>query len=264
MAKRFTGTEKWGKRFFRSLKPAYKLLWLLILDECDTAGIWEVDMQVAEIKIGAKINEKEAILCFGEKITLIDGGSKWFIPTFIEFQYGELSENNRAHTKAIFTLKKFDLLSDDFKIKPLSKPLTSPLQGAMDMVEDKEEDKDKEKEMDKGAQIKKNEILVMPFSSQEFTDMWNRWKTYKLEQLKFTYKSTTTEQAALNELTKISKGVESEAIAIILQSIANGWKGFFELKSSNNGTGNSKNNQSDFNSHKQQLARRMGFTSNQS
>ena len=136
MSKRFTDTEKWNKRFIRSLKPAYKLLWLFITDECNTAGIWDVDMDVAQIKIGMKMTEKEALKSFGDKVIPIDNNTKWFIPAFIEFQYGELSEANRAHSKAILTLRKFNLINENMKIKPL----TSPLQGAM--VEDKVEVED--------------------------------------------------------------------------------------------------------------------------
>jgi len=137
MAKRFTDTGKWNKKFIRSLSKDYKLLWLFITDECDTAGIWDVDIDVARIKAGIEVNEEDALLFFNGKVVAIDGGSKWFIPSFIEFQYGELSEGNRAHTKAILQLKKFNLLSKNLKIKPL----TSPLQGATQGGKAEEEDK---------------------------------------------------------------------------------------------------------------------------
>ena len=43
-------------------------------------------------------------------------------------------------------------------------------------------------------------------------------------------------QAALNDLVKLSNGLEDNAVKIIEQSMAKGWKGFFELKTNNNGT----------------------------
>ena len=83
--------------------------------------------------------------------------------------------------------------------------------------------------------------LIFPFESEEFKNMWLNWKKYKREQHKFAFKSTTTEQAAVNELVKVSRGEEQTAVAIILQSIAQGWKGFFELKNSiQNGNGNTR------------------------
>jgi len=125
MAKRFTDTEKWKKPFVRGLDAPYKLLWLYILDDCDHAGIWQVDEEIANIKIGQKIDLKKAITLFGEKIHVFDKGQKWFIPDFIEFQYGGLSEENRAHNSAIQILKKYNLLTS-------AKGLTRGIQGRKD------------------------------------------------------------------------------------------------------------------------------------
>ena len=47
MAKRFTDTDKWKKGFIRNLPAKYKLLWLYILDDCNHAGVWETDFEVA-------------------------------------------------------------------------------------------------------------------------------------------------------------------------------------------------------------------------
>lgn len=78
------------------------------------------------------------------------------------------------------------------------------------------------------------EIFTNPFSNH-FQDAWAAWKKYKKDQHNFIYKSVTTEQAAMNELVKLSKGDEVTARDIVMQSIAKGWKGFFELKSEKNG-----------------------------
>jgi hypothetical protein len=78
--------------------------------------------------------------------------------------------------------------------------------------------------------------LVYPFVSDEFLRMWNQWKIYRAVQDKFTYKSPQSEQAALSELANMAKGFEDAAMGIIRQSMANGWKGLFELKITDNGT----------------------------
>lgn len=143
MAKRFTDTEKWKKPFIRGLEAPYKLLWFYVCDDCDHAGIWQVDMDVAQIRIGETVSEKIALQVFGEKIVPIDGGNKWFIPSFIEFQYPSgLNPSNKAHGGIIQTLKKINLIDENFK------PLTSPLQGAKDMDKDKDKVMDKDMEMD--------------------------------------------------------------------------------------------------------------------
>lgn len=150
MAKRFTDTDKWKKSFLRGLKAPYKLLWIYILDECDHAGIWHVEIDIAQIKIGEKLKLDTAIESFGGRI--IDLGEKWFIPDFIEFQYGELNPQNRAHNSVINILRKYDLLTEELKIKLLE----SPLQGAMDKDMDKDKVKEQDKVKEKPREVKKS------------------------------------------------------------------------------------------------------------
>jgi hypothetical protein len=226
MAKRFTDTDKWKKPFVRGLQGAYKLLWFYICDDCDHAGIWQVDLDVAEIRTGEKLNLLEAIKNYGEKIIPIDNGSKWFIPSFIEFQYPSgLNPDNKAHGGIIKLLQKYNLIDKNFK------PLISPLQGD----KDKDKDMDKVMDMDKDKEEGEKIEFTNPFS-ENFLNAWVQWKYYKLAEFKFKYKSIQSEQAAVNELVTLSKGKEDLAIEIIKQSLAKGWKGFFELKTSNNGT----------------------------
>lgn len=160
MAKRFTDTNKYKKPFIRCLKGAYKLFWDFLYHDCDHAGIWIVDFEIAQFYIGLDmpVNKKEALRFFNEseqRIVELDGGKKWFIPSFIEFQYGELRENNRAHVNVISVLKKYNLIDENFNIKiereGASKPLTRPLQGA------KEQEQEQEKEKDIGTRVLKKE-----------------------------------------------------------------------------------------------------------
>ena len=136
MSKRFTDSEKWKKRFIRNLSPRLKLFWLYLLDDCDHAGIWHVDPEVAAIRLGVEVDMDVAIEAFGDRITVFDDGNKWFIPDFIEFQYGKLSETNRMHKSVISILTQ----------QGVSMPLGCPLEGAKDKDKDKGKDKNKEKE----------------------------------------------------------------------------------------------------------------------
>jgi hypothetical protein len=86
----------------------------------------------------------------------------------------------------------------------------------------------------KGKKSKVNSIVELPFNSEIFIKKWNEWKDYKKNCHRFTYKTGSSEKLSLNQLAKLSKNIESNAIEIINQSIANGWKGFFELKTTNN------------------------------
>lgn len=58
-----------------------------------------------------------------------------------------------------------------------------------------------------------------------------RWIDYKKKQHNFSYKSEASFKAFINNLRKLSNDDASLAAAIIDQSIANGWKGIFTLKS---------------------------------
>ena len=109
MAKRMTDTDKWKKRFVRELSPQHKLLWFYILDDCNHAGIWEVDLEVASIRVGFDLSHDNLPSSFGEKVISFDNGDKWFIPEFIDFQYGELNPNSNVHKSVIALLEKYNL-----------------------------------------------------------------------------------------------------------------------------------------------------------
>ncbi|MGR3292530.1 MAG: hypothetical protein ACUZ9M_00780 [Candidatus Scalindua sp.] len=61
MAKRFTLSDKWEKKKFRKFSPVAKLLFLYILDKCDIAGFWEIDIEQAEFSIGESCNLTTAL-----------------------------------------------------------------------------------------------------------------------------------------------------------------------------------------------------------
>ena len=109
MAKRMTDTDKWKKRFVRELSPQHKLLWFYILDDCNHAGIWEVDLEVASIRVGFDLSHDNLPSSFGEKVISFDDGDKWFIPDFIDFQYGELNPNSNVHKSVIQLLERYNL-----------------------------------------------------------------------------------------------------------------------------------------------------------
>lgn len=76
-------------------------------------------------------------------------------------------------------------------------------------------------------------IEHFPFSEQ-FPSYWLKWLEYKKSQFNFEYKSLITEQTALSKLVKLANDDEDTALQIMEQSIANGWKGFFQVKEERN------------------------------
>jgi len=78
--------------------------------------------------------------------------------------------------------------------------------------------------------------IINPFSDA-FLETWEIWKGFRKEYDKFKYKGVYSEQMALKKLAELSGGLEERAVAIIEQSIARQWTGFYELKNVNtNGT----------------------------
>lgn len=137
MAKRYTESNKWKNSWFRKLHPKYKLFWVYMLDQCDHAGLWEVDVELAAFQMGVKLNEKDLLEVFGDKIEVIKV-DRWFIPKFIEYQYGELNESNRVHASVMRILEKQG--STKGRLRVVNEPIY----------------KDKDKDKDILSNIKKN------------------------------------------------------------------------------------------------------------
>lgn len=149
MAKRLHDTECWNKKWFRELPIQSKLLWLYLLDFCNTAGVVEVDdIKQISFFIGCKITE-ETFKPLLKQLKKIDD-KRFLVLDFIEFQYGKLHEAHKMYKKVISELVKFNL---KYPIDTAS--------SILDTVKDKDMDKDKDKDMDKdkdkeGMQGEKN------------------------------------------------------------------------------------------------------------
>jgi len=153
VAKRFTETGKWKKKWIRELSPEMKLFWFYLLDNCDHAGIWEVDIELAAFQIGIELDESIILNTFNRKIVTFKPG-KWFVPKFIVYQYGELNKSNRAHLSVIKILTKYGL----------NKGLNEVEQGAYKSLEgakDKDKDKELDKVKDKDKKSKESQLLTI-------------------------------------------------------------------------------------------------------
>jgi hypothetical protein len=134
--KRFTETQKWDDPWFRRLSPEMKLLWQWLCDRCDNAGVIEPDIELASFQIGYQY-PMDTLLKFDGRLVQISGG-KWFIPKFIEFQYGQLSKDCKAHNPVFVSLQKHSI---NFDLKGYPKGIHT--------LQEKETDQDKEKDQEK-------------------------------------------------------------------------------------------------------------------
>ena len=135
MAKRFIDTKIWDKAWFRKLTPKNKLIWIYLLTRCDHAGIWDADWEAAEFFIGEWVGYDELPLEITTKMKHIKGEDQYFIPSFVEFQYGELRENSKPHMSVIKRLTEKKLLKGLERVRVTLKA----------KAKDKDKVKDKEK-----------------------------------------------------------------------------------------------------------------------
>lgn len=155
MAKRFIDTAILKHHFTRSLPGVMKLLWVHLLTDCNYAGMWQVDWEIASVVVGSKIDPAKAEKFFENKVVKIKGGAIWFMPDFIDFQYGKLNEKIAMHKTILSLLKKENLINEDGIIKPLSRGSVTLPEG----LQVKEKEKEKEKE--KGVQGEKQNFEQM-------------------------------------------------------------------------------------------------------
>jgi len=123
MAKRFTSTDKYKNKFFRTLPGPYKLFWDYLYHDCDHAGVWIVNFEIAQMYLGSDmlVDEEIALKLFNykkQRILTINDGEKWVILPFIKIQYGILNPANRVHSSVLKTLKMYNIGS--FETLPLT------------------------------------------------------------------------------------------------------------------------------------------------
>ena len=121
----------------------------------------------------------------------------------------------------------------DYKLGKTSKPqLKNPAKSQKKPLEDENENEyESEYVIENGKEgMGEKPKIVYPFESDEFIRQWEVWKNYRANEDGFKYRSVASEQAALTKLGNLSQYNQAQAIAIMHQSMANGWKGFFEVK----------------------------------
>ena len=96
MAKRYTDSRKWDDSWFTDLSIKYKMFWVYMLDKCNHAGIYKVNLKLAEFLIDEEFDEQDLLKVFRGRVEKTPKGD-WFIPKFVEFQYGDLENGNRCH-----------------------------------------------------------------------------------------------------------------------------------------------------------------------
>lgn len=209
MAKRFTDTDKWDRPWFRKLPLNLKLLWCFIVDKCDIAGVWYVDLEMASFQIGSRFERTRVEEIFQKQIEV--RGDRWLIKDFILFQYGSLEASNKIYRNVTAKLKAFQ--------EGASMPHTSPIDGVMVM--------DKEKE-DSPSFGKSENLLSIPEDLKANEAEIKDWLEYKKQRGEsFKPKGLA---AFFQKFREIPPDKRREAVN---HSMANNWAGLFEKRSEN-------------------------------
>jgi hypothetical protein len=150
MAKRFTDTDKWKKEDYCDLSCKLKCVWQYMLDTCDAAGIWEMNLKLMAVQVGEPVTKEEIEFAFAAKLFSM-GKKTYWIPAFITFQYGVLKQESRPHLSVINILKKHALYEEYLKgIQAL-----------------KEKEQIQEQDKVKGGSVRGD------FSVEDLADLWN-------------------------------------------------------------------------------------------
>ncbi len=95
------------------------MVWMYLCDECDHAGIWIADFDVASLQLGFKVDAEKLEQWLGDKLTRVND-DRYFIPSFFEFQYGNAKDGFTAKQSALKRLRALGL-ADDTSVLPQSK-----------------------------------------------------------------------------------------------------------------------------------------------
>jgi len=86
-----------------------KLFYFYLLTNCDHAGMYDVDLELAEFQIGMEVKQKDIDKHLKEHIDVIKE-DKWWVKSFPTFQYGDLNPNVKAHASVIKILTRYNCL----------------------------------------------------------------------------------------------------------------------------------------------------------
>lgn len=168
VAKRFTDTKKWRMAWYRKFGSQKRDLWNYLHENCDFDGLFELDLEHMEFELGFQVTIdliKEVLQ--GKIIFAAD--DRIFLPAFVEFQYGELSESVRCHASVIRNLKKQRVWEQ------YAKGLLTLKEGLL-TLKDKDKNKDTDKIKDKDQDKDGNTVETKPITPLDVAVCKDEWR----------------------------------------------------------------------------------------
>jgi hypothetical protein len=250
--KRFTETEKWRDQWFRKLPIDHKMAFTYLCENCDSAGVWEPDCELANFCIGVELDWDAVLTAMGDRVLVLPNG-KWYLTRFVEFQNGPLSEGCKPHAKILALLRAHGIPTTNNEGYHI--PYTKGIHTHKER-RGEEEDKDKGGEgtgiedaesMKTATTAPKKPAAAFPgelpletafppvLDTPQFRAAWAEWIAYRRDRK--LPKLIPKSEAA--QLSKLAAWGHDGAIASIRESISQQWQGLFAPK---NSTPNHANN----------------------
>lgn len=235
--KRFTDTDKWRDPWFRNLTSAAKQLWGYLLDQCDKIGLVQIDFALASADCGQKIN-KIHLGELGDRIQDC-GNGKHFIPKFIYFQYGELTESCPPHRPVINLVDLHGLVRVGLAYRYPNARVTPVLLNSNGLEESAypsatlalgyKTRRGKEKEEGVQGEILPKE-LPEHIRSARVLNMWGQWMNHRRA-----FKKPKHWAVLFNaQVDFLSEHTEPQVFNILQTSVMNGYQGLFPPKNNEN------------------------------
>jgi hypothetical protein len=102
----------------------------------------DADWELAEFIIGETVTYEELPEIIKDKMQYIEGEDQYFIPSFIDFQYGELKEHSKPHMSVIKRLAEKKLYKGFERVTITPKEKDKEKEQYKVKVKDKKKDKD--------------------------------------------------------------------------------------------------------------------------
>lgn len=117
MSNRLTDSDKWKDIWFSNLSPHSKLLFIFLCENCNNAGIYEVNKKFMLFYLGINDEElKKSITEITKTYIKSNDGKRIWIKNYLKYQSKlPLNENNNNHKQILIILK--ENLLDETKYK---------------------------------------------------------------------------------------------------------------------------------------------------
>ena len=186
--RRFTETTKWDDPWFRGLPGVHKLAFLYIIDRCNNAGFWEIDMDGMEFQ--TKLEQKHlqgALKGLARGIEERDG---WvWVKNFLKHQKNDvLNESNPAHRQIIGLIREQVPRFPSVKAilpKGASKGLQSPIgKGKGKVTVEEESDLELKIDVERSEKPDPDRITIGRFLGRRDSTKWSDEEIALLNDLK--------------------------------------------------------------------------------